>query len=68
MAGHWSLASGHCSDSQRRALFGEAVHAATDPHHTVRVEPLPLAQANLALDRLRDGRLPGAAVRTMEGA
>ena len=32
------------------------------------VEPMPLAQANLALDRLRDGRLQGAAVLTMDGA
>ena len=30
------------------------------------VEPLPLAQANLALDRLRSGSLQGAAVLTME--
>ena len=32
------------------------------------VEPMPLAQANTALDRLRAGRLQGAAVLTMEGA
>ena len=31
------------------------------------VEPLPLADANVALDRLRAGRLQGAAVLTMEG-
>ena len=31
------------------------------------VEPLPLTQANLALDRLRTGRLQGAAVLTMDG-
>ena len=32
------------------------------------IEPMPLAQANLALDRLRAGRLQGAAVLTMESA
>ena len=30
------------------------------------IEPLPLADANLALDRLRSGSLQGAAVLTME--
>lgn len=34
----------------------------------VHVEPMPLTQANTALDRLRAGRLQGAAVLTMEGA
>ena len=43
-----------------------ALAAGTDI--AIRVEPMPLAQANLALDRLRDGRLLGAAVLTMEGA
>ena len=32
------------------------------------IEPLPLAEANLALDRLRTGRLQGAAVLTMDDA
>ena len=32
----------------------------------IHVEPLPLAHANLALDRLRSGSLQGAAVLTME--
>ena len=30
------------------------------------VEPMPLAEANTALDRLRSGRLQGAAVLTMD--
>ncbi len=39
--------------------------AATLPIHT-HTEPLPLADANEALARLRDGRLRGAAVLTMD--
>ena len=30
------------------------------------IEPMPLAQANTAIDRLRAGRLQGAAVLTMD--
>ena len=43
-----------------------ALAAGTDI--AISVEPMPLADANLALDRLRGGRLLGAAVLTMGNA
>ena len=44
------------------AFLALAARTAIEMH----IEPLPLAQANLALDRLRSGFLQGAAVLTME--
>ena len=44
------------------AFLALAARTAIEMH----VEPMPLADANLALDRLRAGRLQGAAVLTME--
>ena len=45
------------------AFLALAARTAIEMH----IEPLPLADANVALDRLRAGRLQGAAVLTMEG-
>lgn len=45
------------------AFLALAARTAIEMH----VEPLPLTDANIALDRLRRGRLQGAAVLTMEG-
>lgn len=58
-----------CSVANLTRRDGEEFLAlAADTEIAISIETMPLASANQALDRLRAGRLQGAAVLTMDGA